>query len=232
MTDVAPFKGLEPLSEHSTRRQKLLTLFGLGYVVLTIGCSWWFCLLLAQSTSNDAFWFGFNDTVQAWLMEAFNQLDHDYPLDLSSLMYAQPQIDFSGVITLHQTQSRLLFYNQVPISPAVAILKYRKANPSTVLAMSSYCWVDFNQTWELAHTSTRQKRCYDCYRNNGAVYLEALLRNTNMTMFESSFGGSGGLFTISIAQTLRQTDRGRFFLHDLRTMVPLNIEDEVQYWNA
>ncbi|KAH9137057.1 hypothetical protein AeRB84_018013 [Aphanomyces euteiches] len=40
------------------------------------------------------------------------------------------------------------------------------------------------------------------------------------------------VFTISIAQTLRQTDRGRFFLHDLRTMVPLNIEDEVQYWNA
>ncbi|KAG9400572.1 hypothetical protein AC1031_010787 [Aphanomyces cochlioides] len=127
---VAPLNDPELLREHSTRRQKLLLLLGLGYVALTIGCSWWFCLSLAQSTSNDAFWFKFNHTVQAWLMGAFNQLNHDYPVDISSLMYAQPHIDVTGVITLHQTQSRLLFYSQILVSPVYGYIELPKSKPN------------------------------------------------------------------------------------------------------
>ncbi|CAK4197599.1 unnamed protein product [Aphanomyces euteiches] len=224
---VAPDCGYNSQNRRASRRQPMLALLGLLYVSFSVVNSWWFSVLHTQSATNDLFWFEFNDSVQAWLMAAFNHADEYSPRDLTFLAYAQQAIDASDAIVLRQTKSRELFQNQT--SPAMAIAICRKVVPVTLLWLSSYCWVDFNKTWSLAHTPGREKRCYERYRSNGAVYLDAVLRNTNMTEFETLWSGPGGCFTIGIAQTLSQTELGRSFLQDLRSRALLSVESELAY---
>ncbi|RQM25968.1 hypothetical protein B5M09_000805 [Aphanomyces astaci] len=64
---------------------------------------------------------------------------------------------------------------------------------------TQYCWVDFDKTFEMAHTAARQARCASMYHANAAVHYEAMLRNIPWAKWETSFGGPNGSFTRAIA---------------------------------
>lgn len=64
---------------------------------------------------------------------------------------------------------------------------------------TQYCWVDFEQIFECAHTVVaRRVRCAARFTPNGAMYIEAVLRNQIWTEFVRQDGRSDGGFGHSI----------------------------------
>ncbi|OQR91272.1 hypothetical protein THRCLA_09056 [Thraustotheca clavata] len=76
---------------------------------------------------------------------------------------------------------------------------------------TQYCYVDFDMKWEMANSATRQLRCKN-YVDNGAVFLESILRNMNWTTFNSCWG-----YSYKLAKAAA-------------TISPLDITQEVDYW--
>ncbi|OQR83188.1 hypothetical protein ACHHYP_14991, partial [Achlya hypogyna] len=98
---------------------------------------------------------------------------------------------------------------------------------------SQPCWVDFNATFEVAHTLVRQQRCRDRYQANAAVYIEAILRNQNMAAFAVMWAPTGQNFEVTYQRGLRETQRGRDFLASLPTERPTtSVEQELAYWRS
>ncbi|OQR80833.1 hypothetical protein THRCLA_23438 [Thraustotheca clavata] len=93
---------------------------------------------------------------------------------------------------------------------------------------TQYCWVDFNKTFAIAHTSARQARCAASYSINGAVYLESLLRNTNWTQFEISWGN---YFDIAVLSALRASSFGLLWIKQTQDVyLRTSTSDEIAYW--
>ncbi|EQC27627.1 hypothetical protein SDRG_14538, partial [Saprolegnia diclina VS20] len=94
----------------------------------------------------------------------------------------------------------------------------------TASIFTQYCYLDFDQTWEMANSIKRQERCKSMV-SNGAVFLASLLRNVNLTMYW------GEEFEIGFGSELRQSKAGRALV---ATFTPpyLAIPDEVAYWTS
>ncbi|KAF0720790.1 Aste57867_69 [Aphanomyces stellatus] len=225
--------GVTPASTSPMRRRRVMPLVGLIYLGAAVASSWWFNLILYQSIQNDTLWYGFNASVQAWLMDALNRAEYMLTLDsdLTSLVHAQDRTDAAPLrVALLPTVPRLFMYTRA-LAPAVAIASCRQTSPDNLVWLSTqYCWVDFNRTWELAHTAARQARCARAYATNGAMFLEAVLRNTDMAAFLSTFGGPSGVFTTAIVATLNHTNVGQSFLGYLVAHVQPSVADEVAFW--
>ncbi|KDO17711.1 hypothetical protein SPRG_21825 [Saprolegnia parasitica CBS 223.65] len=94
-----------------------------------------------------------------------------------------------------------------------------------------HCWVDFNKSFEVAHTTTRQERCERSFATNGAVYMEAILRNVVWADFISIWGGDDAPFTVAVQRALEETATGQAFLsHVSQARNTTTISDELLYW--
>ncbi|KAF0713656.1 hypothetical protein As57867_004249, partial [Aphanomyces stellatus] len=91
---------------------------------------------------------------------------------------------------------------------------------------TQFCWVDFNRTWEVAHTDARQARCYARYKDNGAVYWESLCR---LIDWNAWLVASQSNFDTAIGNTLRQTAAGYQWLNQTAYGYK-NLDAEVAYW--
>ncbi|OQR96369.1 hypothetical protein ACHHYP_16011 [Achlya hypogyna] len=111
-----------------------------------------------------------------------------------------------------------------------AVTNLRTLSPSWSMRMNTQCcWVDFNQTFEVAHTAGRQRRCELRYKANGAVYYEAILRNQVWTKWITTWGN---YFSIALELGLRESLAGRRWL--ATTAAALNsttASQEMAYWN-
>ncbi|KAF0715766.1 hypothetical protein As57867_003190, partial [Aphanomyces stellatus] len=92
---------------------------------------------------------------------------------------------------------------------------------------TAYCFVDFDRSWEMANSETRQQRC-QVTRSNGAVYLEATLRNTDWASLTSWCWGHGALDS-AVFSFLRQSNQGVAWLAATRTAAT-SVEAEVDVW--
>ncbi|CAK4728716.1 unnamed protein product [Aphanomyces euteiches] len=92
---------------------------------------------------------------------------------------------------------------------------------------TAYCYADFNQTWEMAHSDQRQKRCLD-EKANGAVYLETILRNADWSELEVCWGDA---LDIGIFSSLRSTNRGLDWIAAVKNNV-LSVSEEVDLWQS
>ncbi|KAF0684189.1 Aste57867_23812 [Aphanomyces stellatus] len=209
------------------------TLLGLVYVAFSIACSWSYVLLLTPFTQNDLLWYRFNTSVQAWVMDAMNRIDlvdasHS---KLTALGFAQQKAYASNAVELVPTYPRKLLLTQ-PLEPALAITSCRETSLRDLLWVSTqYCFVDFGQRFVLAHTRKRETRCRQPnLAHNGAVYLEAILRNTDRSGFVATYGGPVGMFTTAIARSLQQSAVGQAFLEGVATHVMASVEAEVAFW--
>ncbi|KDO32902.1 hypothetical protein SPRG_02593 [Saprolegnia parasitica CBS 223.65] len=72
-----------------------------------------------------------------------------------------------------------------------------------------HCWVDFNQTFQVAQSTKRQERCAMHFRSDGGVYMESIQRNVIWTEFSDFWGGANGPFPIAIQLPLQESARGR-----------------------
>ncbi|KAF0708741.1 hypothetical protein As57867_006216, partial [Aphanomyces stellatus] len=96
-----------------------------------------------------------------------------------------------------------------------------------------FCWIDFNTTFEVAHTVARQARCEAKYKANAAVYIESMLRQQVWADFVSAWGGSGSMWNVTYQEALDATPTGRRWLQQTTTARSItSVAQEVAYWRS
>ncbi|RHY72391.1 hypothetical protein DYB30_007802, partial [Aphanomyces astaci] len=215
--------------------------FGCLYIVLSVLCSCGYLALLHPSLSNDVWWHNYTTSVdQALAIDMFNTLlatQTSGPVDLLAPRATVDKLystsSMSTFTSLQSTRGRRLVTTELTSIP-YAVENLRALDPVELGWMGTqYCWVDFDRQFELAHTSSRQRRCLAHYKRNGAVYLEAVVRNQNWANLMTHIGGDDGLFTVAILDWLDQTEAGqRWITATSNARITTTVADEVAYWEA
>ncbi|KAF0698935.1 Aste57867_10470 [Aphanomyces stellatus] len=207
---------------------------GLVYMTAAVVSSFIYLFESQAYFTNDFLWLGFGDTnTQAFLVNMFNvQLQ----LDASSPQY---QIDNPAhgdyATTNNNTQ-----YN-VFSSALYAIAIQDEANTlfnvvQGLRAMDScnlpwiataYCFADFDKSYEMAFSAERQQRCLHREVENGAVYVEAILRNAHWPTLNGCWGAS---LETAIFAPIRNTNAGLEWVNSMKAFSTLSVIDEVQAW--
>ncbi|KAF0699270.1 hypothetical protein As57867_010131, partial [Aphanomyces stellatus] len=152
-------------------REKIEAAGGLVYLVFTIVLSIVYLATLTPTMANDLWWVGFNATgAQSYLIDLINMqlnLRANGSLDLTANRYGIAK-DYSNFYTPLQvsttyTRSVVTEYTHDLRGIIPSLMLY--TTPTNV--QTQFCWVDFNRTWEVAHTDARQARCYARYKDNG-----------------------------------------------------------------
>ncbi|OQR89744.1 hypothetical protein ACHHYP_06085 [Achlya hypogyna] len=222
-----------------SKRQQAVAVTGVAYVLLSLASSVWYLTILAPSFTNDLWWAGYNVSGhQAFLVDLVNQLLVTHttgtfdPLAPSAVV-AKSYSAIVSTTLVWPTDVRAYTLGRLT-SLEYAVVNLRRLSASWSFRMNSQpCWVDFNATFEVAHTLARQQRCRDRYQANAAVYIEAILRNQNMAAFLTHWGAADHLYDTTYQRGLRETQRGRDFLASLPTERPTtSVEQELAYWRS
>ncbi|OQR89003.1 hypothetical protein ACHHYP_06525, partial [Achlya hypogyna] len=215
------------------RRRTVLTL-GLIYLCATVAGSLSYLKLSTVSLANDFWWATFNTTgAQTFLANWYNR----YLLISPSLGDVRLDSSRYGDTTDYSTASTLVAYS--PLYPS--IVQYQVAS-DVILAIrglrtmdachvpwisTQYCWLDFDQRWPMANSLRRQERCQQRYATNGAIYLEAPLRNLNWAVFGTCWGDS---FDVAFAMDLRRDATGTSWLASVQQN-SMPEADEAMHWH-
>ncbi|EQC28199.1 hypothetical protein SDRG_14023 [Saprolegnia diclina VS20] len=228
MNRVAPYHGPAADVISASRLPLLFELVGMTYLVASVGLSFAALSAFGRYTSSDFFVADFGSTT-ALIVQAFNTA-----LTTTS---ASTTVDMtlptlsSVPLGVNPAYPRLLMYSELTTLP-VAIQGLRRLSPSLVVKMVSlYCWVDLGRQWELAYSATRQARCSRAYAENGAVYLESVLRNIPLTAWLKL---SGSKFEQCIGHPIRTSGpAGLQWYNDLLNHTTWStLDDELALWRA
>ncbi|KAF0684348.1 Aste57867_23661 [Aphanomyces stellatus] len=219
-------------TRHSPRRWESAA--GVVYLGMSIVTSLWFMRILASYLENDLFWTDFNATgAQAFVADVVNRrmwnttVPASVPLFDALLVekdYATPHT----VVDIQASDARRIAWEQLN-NPATAIVALRaQSTTQTAIAVTCYCWLDFGHVWETAHTAARQARCLARYVDNGAVYMEAMLRNTAWAPWQAQWGP---FFDVAYGNALRATPAGPAWLNQTTAALPqTSVDAELQHW--
>ncbi|OQR81142.1 hypothetical protein THRCLA_23414 [Thraustotheca clavata] len=86
-----------------------------------------------------------------------------------------------------------------------------------------YCFVDFERRWSMVDNV--ELRCHD-QLNNGAIYLESILRNIDIESFMNCWGDS---WQIGFQSYLDSTKSGVEWWKAVQ-IADLSVDDEISYW--
>ncbi|KAH9121531.1 hypothetical protein LEN26_010620 [Aphanomyces euteiches] len=223
----------DPYDNSMTTAEVAECMVGLLYLVFTLALSSYYLGYLSPFMADDLWWSGFNASgVQSYLMDVFNaQLNlarnQTVTIDFTSNMYGIEK-DYSQFYTPIESSPMYprLTFNVMSFNLATLVIALRQtAGPDWVT--TQYCWIDFNRTWEVAHTVLRQKRCYARYTDNGAVYYEPFVRLVDWNKWLN--GRFGNNFNITIGNPLSKMPEGQAWL----TNTPysfVDVESEVAFW--
>ncbi|KAF0683441.1 Aste57867_24475 [Aphanomyces stellatus] len=184
--------------------------------------------------ANDMLWASFNVTgahafIANWVNEQLaldisatepfelniNEINHD-----GSFATATSTVKSSG------NYGALLQYSELN-SIEATIMGLRETDACIApWIFTQYCFVDFAQTWEMANSAARQQRCHSM-GSNGAVFLEATLRNIPYVTFYSCWGKA---FDFAIANELLRSTTGQYWLTSSTLDSKVSIADEMAYW--
>ncbi|CAK4143009.1 unnamed protein product, partial [Aphanomyces euteiches] len=189
---------------------------GLLYLVFTLVLSSYYLQVLSPWMTNDLWWSGFNASgIQSYLIDVYNaQLNllgnQTISLDLTDNKYAlgKDYTQFYTPIEISPVYPRMMF-SIVAYDLAKSVVAIRQI-PGPDWPVTQYCWIDFNRTWEVAHTLTRQNRCKARYADNGAVYYEPIVRLVDWN--RRTAGAIGSALNTTIGNALRKTRAGQDWL--------------------
>ncbi|EQC34274.1 hypothetical protein SDRG_08046 [Saprolegnia diclina VS20] len=228
-----------PSVEHlaPSRSQWALAIAGVAYLVISLGIGLWYLSLLSPSLANDLWWAGFTptggealliDLVNAQLALVAASTVNIYAADAT--MQKLYNMSTAGTSVSPTYARRAILGELTSIEYAVPQLRTVSGSWSMRINVQ-HCWVDFNKTFEMAHTDARQRRCERFFATNGAVYIEAILRNVIWTDFQAIWGGDDAPFTVAIQLALEETAIGQAFLNQVSTArASTTIQDEILYW--
>ncbi|OQS03081.1 hypothetical protein THRCLA_04606, partial [Thraustotheca clavata] len=205
---------------------------GVLYLTLSMISSIVYIELIKDSMANDLFWPNMSPAgAQMYLTQAFSQ--HLFMNEKKILDIFDPSsaiIEKSNVLvsqTLWPSYPRTIVYGKQFSTIQSAIQGFRQFDASYTFSLSTqYCWVDFDRRWEIAHTINRQSRCYERYKTNGAVYLEAILRNVDWDEWSSAYYPS---FMQGVGNSLIKSSQGQAWLASVPNVFK-SIDSEVEFW--
>ncbi|ETV73274.1 hypothetical protein H257_11815 [Aphanomyces astaci] len=186
---------------------------GLSYLVFTLVLTLYYLKMLSPVLSNDLWWERFNASgAQSYVIDVYNgQLN----------LVTHGTVDFtSPVFGISKDYST--YYTPIEVTPTyprmvahahshdiAAIITNLRTFSGPEALDTQYCWLDFNRTWEVAHTSMRQKRCQTRYIQNAAMFWETTARLVNWKTFMDKREGE---WNVTVADGLRKTPEGRAWL--------------------
>ncbi|OQR87485.1 hypothetical protein ACHHYP_08791 [Achlya hypogyna] len=219
------------------RRTLATRVGGCGYIVASLIFSYYYLYLLASNINNDLWWPQYNlSGHEAYIVDVTNSLlqtrrsgEFDMFSPTMKKSFAMP----TSSSEIYATYPRQVILTELT-SLEYAVSNLRVMRYTWALRLNApWCWVDFNRTFEVAHTHRRQERCRQRYWTNAAVYVEAPLRNVIWDDFIAAWGGPGNLFTIAIQLALEESESGRKWLQiTSEARLITTIQDEVAYWRS
>ncbi|RHZ28102.1 hypothetical protein DYB37_005357 [Aphanomyces astaci] len=224
------------LTPTSRRRMFGLACLGLVYMASTVVVSYGYLELTKSTMVNDVWWSSFNDTGhQTFLTNWFsNQLLLSHALDATHI----DQVQYGDITNKYDTNQTSI--TTAPMYPASiqdqvysdlhAVVLGLRGTPSCDLPWiaSSYCFVDFDQSWEMAVSADRQLKCKQLDATNGAVYLESILRNANWATMEQCWGGA---LQTGVFDHLQATSKGQAWVVAMTSLdAKVPVPDEVAAW--
>ncbi|KDO23030.1 hypothetical protein SPRG_11877 [Saprolegnia parasitica CBS 223.65] len=218
-------------------RQRAVAVCGVVYVLLSLVGGVWYLRLLGPSFANDLWWAHYNISGhQAYLVDLVNQLllTHDNgTVDPFAAAAVLPKTYLSPESSTHVFSSDIRAFTLGRLtSLEYAVPQLRDLGAYWALRMNTqHCWMDFNKTFQVAHTLGRQRRCERFYATNGAVFIEAMLRNQNIPDFLALWGVTGQRFNVAYYRGLVETARGQAFWAQV-TSVTTSVIDEIAYWRS
>ncbi|KAF0689970.1 Aste57867_18614 [Aphanomyces stellatus] len=223
----------------SERDQHALVLLGCVYLGLSMVASIAYLAILKPHFANDLWWTQYAaNRDQALVVDLFNAAlaTHSHgSIDLFAphAQLTKPYTTLVSTTNVYPAYARRVVLTELnSIDQAIVHLRALAVKQSLQL-FTQYCWVDFNRSFEVAHTALRQTRCANRYAANGAVYLEAVLRNQDWDDFLFFYGGDGGYFTVPLQLWLGQVPAGRRWLTTTSIARQRNsLVEEIAYWQA
>ncbi|OQS02140.1 acyl-CoA dehydrogenase [Thraustotheca clavata] len=180
------------------------------YLLWKVICSAIYLWVIAPTMQSDFSWAGFN--VSAHQTATIPK------------RYSAPDTK----INMSPAYSRQLLLNKLsPLSilPMLQLYTWSKA----MFILTQYCWVELNQTFELAHTSKRQERCKLRQSSNAAMYLEAVLLNV-IQPFMDTTTPTFLLFNKTVFTPVSTTTIGKAWIANLSTNTWISMEGENARW--
>ncbi|OQR91699.1 N-acetylglucosamine-1-phosphotransferase subunits alpha/beta, partial [Thraustotheca clavata] len=214
------------------RRKRFIVLAGFFYALASLSSNIAYFKMAQEFLMNDFGWAGFNTTgLHAYLGNVMNRLlliNTSQSLDFSEsrLIEVDQLYNYSvSSIAMSFNAPRRQLYQPVPLASIVQGL--RAMDPCMLPWMfTQYCFLDFQRRWAMSRTIKRQLRC-EAKMSNGALYLEAPLRNVNNWDTWTHCWGTS--FEIGIATYLRTTSQGQEWFKSISNNRN-SIEQEVNLW--
>ncbi|KAF0720108.1 Aste57867_550 [Aphanomyces stellatus] len=216
-----------------TRRHTLLGMASLVYMASSIAGSYAFLVLTKSAMLNDFWWANFDSSTHTYLTNWFNYnlqmvtLGHDTDLaDAGQGALSTTTNETVSLVNIPPTYSSSI---QDEANTIVNVIQSLRNMDGCALPwiMTAYCYVDFNRTWEMANTATKQQRC-KLEQGNGAVYLETILRNTQWQSFNQCWGSA---LNTGIFSFLATSNAGVSWINATLT-TSNSVVGEVGYWKS
>ncbi|KAF0689773.1 Aste57867_18792 [Aphanomyces stellatus] len=219
-------------AEKPNTLRRWFSLYVFGYIGMSLGGSYLFLAQAKSIMANDFWWDMFNATGHQTFVA--NYFGH-YLLIGNSLQQLQLSAPGYNSAQAYNTSStaieRTFMYtsslqNEANSVPNVVQGLRNMDEILLPLIFTPYCFVDFSRRWTMAYSTARQQRC-DQELNNGAVYLESFLRNTNWDAMMTTSYGRG--LDIGVFSYLRESVGGIEWIQTVRSNQN-SIIDEIHFW--
>ncbi|RHY71759.1 hypothetical protein DYB38_000941 [Aphanomyces astaci] len=207
---------------------------GFLYVAASIASGVVYLQVLYPSFANELTWPYFNTSTHLFIGDLCNfhlALDSRSEVLLlasSSAVLRSPSVESMG-IAMNPVYPRMLVLQAS--TDFEDVIQGLHANELNLGLPTQYCWVDFDKTFEMAHTAARQARCASMYHANAAVHYEAVLRNIPWAKWETSFGGPNGSFTRAIAAGVMEFPTGSAWLKAVQNAFIIEVVDAYGFFN-
>ncbi|OQR89118.1 hypothetical protein THRCLA_22743 [Thraustotheca clavata] len=229
---IAPF-GLKAAenSLRTTKRKYIIQIAGCFYLCTTSLLGLYFLQIAQPSFINDFWWH--NVTVGgsvSFLADVYHhqlQLNQTYTVELTAPEFILEK-EYAGptYIDMSLSLSRQVLLSNISFDQVIRAIRATTFEWN-IRMFTQYCWVDWNQTYQLSITSDRQNRCDRNYYDNAAMYWEPLLRNSNLK--DISTGAYQTSIRTTIFNTIESTTQGREWFASLWTPW-LNVSSEMVVW--
>ncbi|KAF0695059.1 Aste57867_14097 [Aphanomyces stellatus] len=227
---------LSPTTVFHRLKKKVIAFCGILYATSAIIGSVSYLQVSRVNLANDLFWATFNVTaahtfIAKWMNEQLVlgvSLSDPFRFNIESINQDESFATANTAVQSSANFGAIMQYSELNILESTIVGLRQTDACTTPWIFTQYCFVDFEQKWELANTMTRQKRCQGMV-SNGAVFLESILRNIPFDAFYSCWGSS---FDQTIASELRQSLTGRLWLEGVALNPKASIPVEVAMWQA
>ncbi|KAF0712528.1 hypothetical protein As57867_004786, partial [Aphanomyces stellatus] len=190
-------------------RKRVMPAFGVMHAVGSIVGSVSYLQVSQVNLANDLFWANFNTTgthafIATWLNKQLLLGIHDgttTKLTTTSINVDGPFAVSPAILTPAANYGAMLQFSELNgVDETIRGLRLSDGCTAPWI-FTQYCYVDFQQQWQLANSAARQRRC-QAMTANGAVFLESILRNIPFSDFYSCWGPA---YESAIAHDLRQS---------------------------